>query len=196
VKSVIDVGAEDTTYAVVCPTREQKQALFCNEELDLAEQEAPQEQPISEHVELPEEQLEGLDLPLCVIRRMLTGQRLEDPDKDDWLRTNIFHTRVEHKGKALNLTIDNGSGMNVISQGAVTKLKCPEERHPKPYKVSWVDDTSIPVKHRCLISFSLGKRYRDSVWCDVIPMKACHILLGRPWLYDRRFYKTLNCLQF
>jgi len=173
-------------YPVVCPTREQKPALFCNEELDLAEQEAPQEQPISKHTELPEEQLEGSDLPLCVIRRMLTGQRLEDPDKDDWLRTNIFHTRVEHKGKALNLIIDSGSGMNVISQEAVTKLKCPVERHPKPYKVSWVDDTSIPVKHRCLISFSLGKRYRDSVWCDVIPMKACHILLGRPWLYDRR----------
>jgi hypothetical protein len=24
------------------------------------------------------------------------------------------------------------------------------------------------------------------LWCEVIPMDACHILLGRPWLYDRR----------
>jgi len=52
--------------------------------------------------------------------------------------------------------------------------------------VSWVDDTSIPVKARCSVSFSLGNKYKDAVWCDIIPMKACHLLLGRPWLYDRR----------
>jgi hypothetical protein len=22
--------------------------------------------------------------------------------------------------------------------------------------------------------------------CDVVPMDACHILLGRPWQYDRK----------
>nr|GEZ04959.1 reverse transcriptase domain-containing protein [Tanacetum cinerariifolium] len=26
----------------------------------------------------------------------------------------------------------------------------------------------------------------SALWCEVIPMDACHILLGRPWLYDRR----------
>lgn len=58
------------------------------------------------------------------------------------------------------------------------------ERYPKPYTVSWVEDTSISVKHYCLVSSSLGKTYKDSILCDVIPMKTCHILLGRPWLYD------------
>jgi len=24
------------------------------------------------------------------------------------------------------------------------------------------------------------------VWFDVIPMYACHMLLGRPWLFDRK----------
>nr|GEV06494.1 hypothetical protein [Tanacetum cinerariifolium] len=28
--------------------------------------------------------------------------------------------------------------------------------------------------------------YADEIWCDVIPMDACHVLLGRPWLFDRR----------
>lgn len=40
------------------------------------------------------------------------------------------------------------------------------------------------MKSRCLISFSLGQNYKDVVWCDVIPMKAYHLLLGRPWLFD------------
>ena len=44
----------------------------------------------------------------------------------------------------------------------------------------------LQVNSRCLISFSLGKNYQDELWCDVVPMDACHILLGRPWMYDRR----------
>lgn len=38
---------------------------------------------------------------------------------------------------------------------------------------------------RCLVTFSIGKRYKDEVWCDVAPMNAFHILLGRQWLYNR-----------
>ena len=34
----------------------------------------------------------------------------------NWKRTSIFHTRVEHRGKALNMIIDNGSSMNVVSR--------------------------------------------------------------------------------
>lgn len=36
-----------------------------------------------------------------------------------------------------------------------------------------------------LVTFSIGSVYRDSVWCDVVPMDACHLLLGRPWQFDR-----------
>ena len=36
--------------------------------------------------------------------------------------------------------------------------------------------------------FSIGK-YKDEVLCDVVPMEATHILLGRSWQYDR---KTLH----
>ena len=34
--------------------------------------------------------------------------------------------------------------------------------------------------------FSIGKSYKDDVWCDVAHMDACHLLLGRPWHYDRK----------
>jgi hypothetical protein len=137
-------------------------------------------------VEIPEEVLECSILPLCVIRRVLTGQKKPELEADDWLRNNIFHTRVEHNGRALNLIIDNGSGMNIISKDIMRKLELPLEKQPQPYKLSWVDDTSIPVRHRSSLTFSLGNSYEDMLWCDVIPMQACHVLLGRSWLYDRR----------
>ena len=38
------------------------------------------------------------------------------------------------------------------------------------------------------IKFSIGN-YKDEVLCDVVPMEACHILLGRPWQFDK---KTLH----
>jgi len=28
--------------------------------------------------------------------------------------------------------------------------------------------------------------YKDNVLCDVVPMEACHILLGRPWKFDKK----------
>jgi hypothetical protein len=111
-------------------------------------------------IEDEEELLESSTLPLHVIRWILVGQRKEDKAKDGWLCTDIFHTRVEHQGKALNVIIDNGSGMNVASQKIVHKLKLPIEKHPQPYKLSWFDDTSIPVKNRCLISFHWQKIIR------------------------------------
>ena len=44
----------------------------------------------------------------------------------------------------------------------------------------------MKVTKRCLVPFSIRKKYFDEVWCDVVPMDACHILRGRPWQYDRQ----------
>ena len=41
------------------------------------------------------------------------------------------------------------------------------------------------VNRQVLVSFSIG-RYKDEVFCDVVPMHAGHILLGRPWQFDRK----------
>jgi hypothetical protein len=37
-----------------------------------------------------------------------------------------------------------------------------------------------------LVKFSIGKNYKDAIVCDIMPMDACHLLLGRPWQYDRK----------
>jgi len=30
------------------------------------------------------------------------------------------------------------------------------------------------------------ENYKDKVLCDIVPMEACHILLGRPWQFDKK----------
>jgi len=41
------------------------------------------------------------------------------------------------------------------------------------------------VNKQVLITFAIRK-YKDEVLCDVVPMKVIHVLLGRPWQYDRK----------
>ena len=50
---------------------------------------------------------------------------------------------------------------------------------------------------KVLIAFSIRK-YKDEVLCDVVPMEATHILLGRPQQFDRKFlhYGLTNKISF
>ena len=43
----------------------------------------------------------------------------------------------------------------------------------------------VTVSKRALVSISIGSTYKDDVVCDVVPMDTCHLLLGRPWEYER-----------
>jgi len=71
--------------------------------------------------------------------------------------------------------------------------------HSHPYNIQWLNQSKgIQVNSWCLVSLSSGTNYQDELWCDVIPMDACHILLGRPWLYDRKLMHNglLNTYSF
>jgi hypothetical protein len=43
----------------------------------------------------------------------------------------------------------------------------------------------VRVTKQVLITFAIGK-YSDEILCDVVPMHASHLLLGRPWQFDRK----------
>jgi len=43
----------------------------------------------------------------------------------------------------------------------------------------------LQISSHCLLGFSIGKNYKDEIWCDIVPMDAYHVLLGCPWLFDR-----------
>ena len=73
--------------------------------------------------------------------------------------------------------------MNVVSKDAVKLLNLKVEPHPNPFRVAWVNDYTLSVTQRCLISIQMGD-YKDEIYCNVLPMDVAHVPLGRPWLYD------------
>jgi hypothetical protein len=81
--------------------------------------------------------------------------------------------------------VDSGSTDNLVSTEMVEKLELEMNDHPSPYKVSWLQKGhQVTVTKQCLVEFNIGG-YNDKIICDVIPMDVCHLLLGRPWQYDR-----------
>jgi len=65
----------------------------------------------------------------------------------------------------------------------IDKLGLPTISHAKPYKLQWLSkEGEIMVNKQVLITFAIRK-YKDEVLCDVVPMEATHLLLGRPWQY-------------
>nr|KAJ0203488.1 hypothetical protein LSAT_V11C500244810 [Lactuca sativa] len=100
----------------------------------------------------------------------------------------LIHNKKRKKrrrDKWCSLIIDGGSCTNVASNEMVTKLGLSTTNHPKPYVLHWLDDGSkIKVTKHVRVGLTIGS-YEDEVLCDVIPMDACHILLGHPWQFDR-----------
>nr|KYP53282.1 hypothetical protein KK1_024909 [Cajanus cajan] len=113
---------------------------------------------------------------LLMMRRVLNNQ----PSDTQSQRENIFHTRCNISNKACSLIVDNGSWCNCCSTRMVAKLGLTTTPHPKPYKLHWLnDDGDMVVNQQVEVEFFIGN-YQDKVKCDVVPMEACHILLGRP----------------
>uniref|UniRef100_A0A2N9FZ08 RNA-directed DNA polymerase n=1 Tax=Fagus sylvatica TaxID=28930 RepID=A0A2N9FZ08_FAGSY len=140
-------------------------------------------QKLIEHVAEEEEITYADRGETLVVQRSLKVTYVED----EWLRNNIFHTRCTSHGKVCNVIIDGGSCENVVAATMVEKLKLKTEDHPEPYKLQWLrKGNEVKVNRRCLVEFSIGKNYKDAVVCDIVPMDACHLLLGRPWQYDRK----------
>jgi hypothetical protein len=53
---------------------------------------------------------------------------------------------------------DGGSCTNVTSTTLVEKLNLPTLKHPRPYKLQWLNDCGeVKVNKQVLISFSIGK---------------------------------------
>ncbi|GAV74082.1 hypothetical protein CFOL_v3_17564, partial [Cephalotus follicularis] len=95
---------------------------------------------------------EALDLEVThvavnVMRCVFTMPKKED----DWRRTSIFHTYTKTGDVSNKVNIDGDSCMNIVSKSAITRMNLKPESHPRPYKVTWVDNASMFVTEKCLV---------------------------------------------
>jgi hypothetical protein len=64
------------------------------------------------------------------------------------------------------------------------KLNLKRIPHMNPYKVSQLKrGQQVIVVEQCLLFFQIGK-FSEHILCDIVGMDACHVLLGRPWMFD------------
>ncbi|XP_019424177.1 PREDICTED: uncharacterized protein LOC109333228 [Lupinus angustifolius] len=120
---------------------------------------------------------------LFMVRRLL-GSQIKEHDTSQ--REKIFHTRCFVEGKLCSSIIDSVSCENVFSARLVSKLNLVTKSNPTPYQLQWLSEVGeMLVNKQAEIPFSIGKN-EDSVLCDVVDMEASHLLLGRPWKYDKR----------
>ena len=154
----------------VCPSR--RTAAILNEGIEEEE-----ENNEFEGVEFAEEETSAR--VNFVIHRVLLSS------KEEGQRTNLFQTHYSVQNKLCNLIVDSGSTENLVSQKLVEHLKLATKPHEKPYSLGWMNKgPKVKVFQTCKVPISIGKHYQEEVLCDVMSMDVCHVLLGRPWMYD------------
>ncbi|XP_072147925.1 uncharacterized protein [Setaria viridis] len=132
----------------------------------------------------PEEEIGAEDADhyeSLIVQRVLSAQ-MEKAEQNQ--QHTLFQIKCVIKERSCRLIIDGGSCNNLASSDMVEKLALTTKPHPHPYHIRWLNNSGkVKVTRLVRINFAIGS-YHDVVECDVVPMEACHILLGRPWQFD------------
>jgi hypothetical protein len=86
----------------------------------------------------------------------------------------------------------------LISETIVKKLGLITKPHKKPYHLGWIhNDNQLQVNKQCVLKFAINSQFIDEVELEVVPLDICGIVLGSPYLYDRKaiFYREDNKYQ-
>jgi hypothetical protein len=111
--------------------------------------------------------------------------KLEKEAENPTQRNNLFRTACKTKDRVCKVIVDSGSTDNLVSTEMVEKMELETIVHPSPYRVSWLQKGhQVNVTKQCLVEFKIGG-YKYEISCDVIPMDVFHLLLCRPWQYDK-----------
>jgi hypothetical protein len=102
-------------------------------------------------------------------------------------RSKLFHIRVIMSHTKVNTLIDSESQSNLISQELVKQLGLNTQMHHKPYTLKWISNNhKLHIKKECTLKFAISSNFVDEVTCDVVPVNECGMVLGSPYLYDRK----------
>jgi hypothetical protein len=121
----------------------------------------------------------------------LTGKISDGYDS----RCKLFHIRVIMKHTKIDTLIDSGSQSNLILEEVVKRLGLNTKMHHKPYSLKWIsNNTKFHITKQCTLKFAISSKFVDEVMCDVVSLNECGMVLGGPYLYDRKtiFYREHN----
>ncbi|XP_070042718.1 uncharacterized protein [Nicotiana tomentosiformis] len=112
-----------------------------------SEEEEEEESVSEDDLELPFN-----DALVGVVRRIMTINLGINSEEQ---RENIFHTRCGINEKTF-IIIDSGSCANVVSSHLANMLALTCMKHPKPYRLQWLNDSGeLKVNKQCMISFNV-----------------------------------------
>jgi hypothetical protein len=81
----------------------------------------------------------------------------------------------------------------LISEALVKNMGLETKPHPKPYPLGWVcDKEKLNVTKKCRVRFSISSKLIDEVDLDVVSLDICGIVLGSPYIYDRKIVFFLH----
>eukprot|EP00253_Pinus_taeda_P025508 PITA_25508 len=118
-----------------------------------------------------------------------------DNEENKRKRHELFHIRVISNHQKIDTLFDSGSQVNLIYEAMVRKLGLLTTPHKRPYPLDWLcDKAKLQVTRQCKLKFSFGSEFVDEVELDMVPLDICGIVLGSPYLYDRKaiFYRAEN----
>src|SRR3954467_3574564 len=137
---------------------------------------------------------EDADRYECLVAQRVLSVQVTQAEQNQ--RHNLFHTKGVVKERSIRVIIDGGSCNNLASMEMVEKLSLTTRPHPHPYYIQWFNNSGkIKVTRSVRVHFSISA-YADYVDCDVVPMQACSLLLGRPWQFDRNVVHNGRTNQF
>ena len=104
----------------------------------IVEEEEAEEEDVEEEAEFDHEDeltRPNHDTSLVAQRSLKIGAVASE---EDWLRSNVFHTRCTSKSKVYLMIDDSGSFENCVSMKMVHKLDMKMIPHLKPYNLCWL----------------------------------------------------------
>jgi len=120
----------------------------------------------------------------CVVAPRVLSAQVAQAEQNQ--RHNLFHTKGVVKERSVCVIIDGGSYNNLASMEMVEKLTLTTRPHPHPYYIQLFNNSGkVNVTRTVRVHFSIST-YADYVDCDVVPMQACSLLIGRPWKFDKK----------
>ena len=115
-------------------------------------------------------------------------------DGKKWVRNNAFYTKCTSYDKVCKVILNSGSFENMVFLQMAQKLNLKTIPHPNSYQLCVLQrGNEIKDSECCLMTFSIGKNYKNEIWCDVAPwMLTIYYLEDHSFVIKKFFMMFLS----